>query len=242
MNGLHHKVQLLLSIFIFIGYVPLSHSQSTRDNAIHVVYDAIVGGENTGLYNGPEFKDQFLDSWDGSHIYLNTHVFTHNTLIYNNQRYTNVPLKYDLFDDNVVIRSEDNLSIFQIKLVPENISSFTVHNRDFVKLTEPQLNIDGHGFFEIASIGNIVSLYIKHVKTKKKETINNILQYSLVEDNYYLLVYNGVYHIVRSIKGFKKVIPNRYKEIRKFRKEYKSIYKTDRDGFMIKLIKYLDGH
>lgn len=126
MNGLHHKVQLLLSIFIFIGYVPLSHSQSIRDNAIHVVYDAIVGGENTGLYNGPEFKDQFLDSWDGSHIYLNTHTFMHSTLIYNDQLYTNVALKYDLFDDNVVIRSEDNYCLLVYNGVYHIVRSISI--------------------------------------------------------------------------------------------------------------------
>ena len=233
------------SIKFFIGVCFLNtlvlFSQSAKDNAVHEIYDALVNRENTALYNGPEFTDQFLNSWDESHIYLNTSAFTYNSLVYNNQLYSNVPLKYDLLGDNIVIRSDDYLSIFEIKLIPENISRFTANNRDFIRLTDAPPNLDGHGFFEIASIGNTLSLYIKHVKKKKRETINNVLQYSLIEDNYYLLLYNDVYHIIGSVKDFKKVVPERYKEIRNFQKDYRLLYKTDRNDFMIKLIKYLDG-
>lgn len=234
MNNYCSKALLLLSFFLCLGLV--SYSQSVRDNIAHHVYDGLVSKENTGLYNGPEFKDQFLDSWDESHIYLDSSGFINGTLVYNNQLYTGVLLKYDLYGDNVIIRSNDHLGSFQVALIAENISGFTVHNRDFTKLTGTGSELEGSGFFEVAT----PALYIKHVKKRKRETIDNVLQYRFLEDNHYVLLYNAVYHIIYDIKDFKHILPDKYKQIQDFKKQNKRLYKTDPDRFMIALIKYLD--
>lgn len=167
MNNICHKIFLFPSIFLCLGLVSYAQSASVMDNIVHHVYDELVGSENTGLYNGPEFKDQFLDSWDDSHMYLDSSVFMNGTLVYNNQLYTGVPLKYDIYGDNVIIRSNDHLSSFQVELIAENISRFTVHNRDFTKLTGTGSELEGNGYFEVAILGKVASLYIKHVKREK---------------------------------------------------------------------------
>lgn len=240
MNNFCHKTLLFLSIFLCLGLASYAQSVSVMDNIVHHVYDELVSSENTGLYNGPEFKDQFLDSWDNSHMYLNSSVFMNGTLVYNNQLYTGVPLKYDIYGDNVIIRSNDHLSSFQVELIAENISGFTVHNRDFTKLTATGSELEGNGFFEVATLGKVASLYIKHVKKRKRETVDNVLQYSFLEDNHYVFLYNAAYHIIYDLKDFKQVLPDTYKQIRDFKKQNKRLYKTDPDSFMKALIKDLD--
>jgi hypothetical protein len=240
MNNLYDKASISLSIFLCLGLVSYAQSVSVMNNIVHHVYDGLVSSENTGLYNGPEFKDQFLDSWDNSHMYLDSSVFMNGTLVYNNQLYTGVPLKYDIYEDNVIIRSNDHLSSFQVELTTENISGFTVHNRDFTKLTGTGSELEGNGFFEVAILGKGASLYIKHVKKRKRETIDNILQYSFLKDNHYVFLYNDAYHIIYDLKDFKQVLPDTYKQIRDFKKQNKRLYKTNPDSFMIALVKYLD--
>jgi hypothetical protein len=240
MNNFCHKIFLFLSIFLCLGLVSYAQSASVIDNIVHHVYDELVGSENTGLYNGPEFKDQFLDSWDDSHMYLDSSVFMNGTLVYNNQLYTGIPLKYDIYGDNVIIRSNDHLSSFQVELIAENISRFTVYNRDFTKLTGTGSELEGNGFFEVAILGKVASLYIKHVKKRKRETIDNILQYNFLEDNHYVFLYNAAYHIIHELKDFRQVVPDKYKQIRDFKKQNKRLYKTDSDNFMIALVKHLD--
>ncbi len=240
MNNLFDKASISLSIFLCLGLVSYAQSVSVMDNIVHHVYDGLVSSENTGLYNGPEFKDEFLDSWDNSHMYLNSSVFIKGTLVYNNQLYTGVPMKYDLYGDNVILRSNDHLSSFQVELMAEYISGFSVHNRDFTKLTATGSELEGNDFFEVAILGKVVSLYIKHVKKRKRETIDNVLQYSFLEDNHYVFLYNDAYHIIYDLKDFKQVVPAIYKQIRDFKKQNKQLHKTDPDRFMIALIKYLD--
>ena len=119
-----NKVYLILSTILFIGFV--SFSQLKSDDSIHNVYDDLVSLENTGLYNGTEFKDQFVNT-DGSYRYFNLFNFTEGSIVYNNQFYSNVLLKYDLVEDNIISRSYDNLSLFKIGLIAELINFCTTY-------------------------------------------------------------------------------------------------------------------
>lgn len=232
-----NKVHLILSTILFIGYV--SYSQPKSDSSIHNVYDDLVSLENTGLYNGTEFKDQFVNT-DGSYRYFNLFNFTEGSIVYNNQFYSNVLLKYDLVEDNIITRSDDNLSLFKVRLIAEKISSFSIYNHKFIRLTDTELNLNDNGFFEIIYLGNKLNCYIKHQKKTKERAINKRMQYRFLDDNYYLLLFGETYHIIHSIKDLIKVIPERDQQIRNFYRSYKPLYELNTDGFMKQLVKYLD--
>ncbi|WP_148232078.1 hypothetical protein [Maribacter sp. HTCC2170] len=231
-----------LFLLVFLVTCLGSYSQSVTKSIIHHVYDGLVGLDNTGLFNGPEFKDQYLDSWDDSHIYLNSSAIMSGTVVYNNQFYTKVLMKYDILEDNLIIRSNDKLNHFLIKPLSGNISQFRIHNKTFVRLMDEKLNLEGNGFFEAALQGERVSLYIKQVKKRKRQTVDNVLQYRFYQDNYYVLLYKGKYHTIFSIKDLKNVIPDKYKQIRNFQKQNKTLYRNNMDSFMTSLVKFLDAN
>lgn len=227
--------------FLFFSLLDLvAFSQTKLPNDIYETYDKIVGLDNTGLYNGTEFTDLFLNT-DGTYRYFNGYDYTPGTVAYNGQYYVNVLLKYDLLDDNLLTRSNDNLSIFNVKLIPEFVDSFSIYNRNFVRLTDIDLNISGNGFFEAAYLGNDLELYIKHTKKKKDKALNSGIQYRFSDDNFYIVKTNGKYSIVDSSKDLRELIPEKDKEIRDFYKSYRALNKSNPDVFMVKLLKYLDG-
>ena len=232
------KSTLLFSLLAFIGFG--AFSQTNSENNIYETYDKIVGLDNTGLYNGTEFTDAFLNT-DGSYRYFKGFDYSKGSVIYNGQKYVNVSLKYDLLEDNLLVRSDDNLSIFNVKLIPEFVNSFSIYNNNFVRLTGTNLNISGSGFFESAYIGNDLSLYIKHTKKKKDKALKSGIQYKFSEVNFYVLKTNGKYHLVNSEKDIEKILPEKKEEIRSFSKSYNALYKSNRDSYMAKLVKYLDG-
>lgn len=215
-------------------------SQTNSQNSIYETYDAIVGLDNTGLYNGTEFTDPFLNT-DGSYRYFNGFDYTKGNVDYNGQRYVNVSLKYDLLEDNLLVRSDDNLSIFNVKMIPDFIGEFTLYNHHFVRLPETNLNIHGSGYFETAYLGNDLSLYIKHTKKKKDKALNSGIQYQFTQINFYVLKSNGKYNLVSSSKDIEKILPEKKELIRIFSKTYKTLYKSNTDSYMTKLVKYLDG-
>ena len=236
----HSFFRAYITFCICLGIVSFCCTQSIVDANHLELYDALVGRENTGLFNGPQFKDENLHAWDDSHIYFGSANYVSSNLVYNGQLYIDVPLRYDIFGDNVSIRSSDHLSIFKIRLIPESTAGFSIDDRHFTRLLTTGLALPGHGFFEISFIGDNYALYTKHLKRKKRETVNKVLQYRFVNENYYLLWVNNSYHTIYSIKDFKQIIPDRYMQVRNFRKQNKSLYKNHRDAFMIALIKDMD--
>mgnify|MGYP003654892661 FL=1 len=94
-------------MFLFFKIVVL-FSQSLTDNEIHKTYNDLVGLENTGFYNGPEFKDEYANS-SGDSRYFNQSIFVDGTIEYDGQLFVNVALEYDIFSDNVITKSKDFL-------------------------------------------------------------------------------------------------------------------------------------
>ena len=240
MNSFSCRTQLSLFLFLFFKIVVL-FSQSLTDNEIHKTYNDLVGLENTGFYNGPEFKDEYANS-SGDSRYFNQSIFVDGTIEYDGQLFVNVPLEYDIFSDNVITKSKDYMGNFIVRLIPEFISKFTIDGHNFIKLYDSKLQLAGNGFYEIATAGNQFKLYLKHIRKVKERTVDFSVQYGFTSHNFYLVQCDGDYFIISSIKDFKRVVPVRYKEIQKFRKDYKLMYKSNNHGFMIKLIEYLNGY
>lgn len=235
MNITIRKLNFLLLAFIGFG----AFSQNNSQQNIYEAYDKMVGLDNTGLYNGTEFTDLFLNT-DGTFRYFNGFDYSKGSVEYNGQYYSNVSLKYDLLEDNLLTRSEDNLSIFNVKLIPDFVKSFSIYNRDFVKLQHTNLSIAGNGFFEIGYLGNEVSLYIKRTKKKKDKPLNTGVQYRFSEENFYVLKTNGNFYVVGKAKDVWKILPEKEDRIRQFYKSYKALYKSNLDSFMVKLVQNLN--
>jgi hypothetical protein len=238
----YSKAFLTLTIFLYAGFASLAYNQSVADKAIYQAFDTLVSRENTGLYNGPQFIANYPNSWDDSHVYLVSANYQKGTLVYHNQWYTEVPLRYDLIEDNISIRSNDYLSAFKIRVDPNSITSFLIHDRKFIKLWDTGIDLRGNGFFEIAFAGKTVTLYIKHVKRIKRETVDKVPQQRFINDNYYLIWENDTYYLIQSWKDFKKVSPDRYAQVRNFYQLNRSLFKNTPDDFMVKLMAFLDAN
>ncbi len=232
------RVHLVFLILLISAY--LSNAQNNSKDRVFETYDALVGSDNTGLYNGTEFTDLFLNT-DGSYRYFNGFDYSKGSVTYNGQYYVNVSLKYDLLEDDLLARSDDNLSIFNIRLIPEFVDSFTIYKRVFTRLTDTGITLAANGFFEVVYFGKDLNLYVKHIKKKKERAISGGVQYKFIEDNFYVLKSVGRYTVISSEKDIKKAFPQAEDQIHQFYKSYKTLYKSNRELFMTNLVKYLDG-
>lgn len=210
--------------------------QTSSLDRIYRTYDQLVGLDNTGLYNGTEFTDMYLNT-DGTFRYLDGFDYTKGSVVYNGQYYVDVLLKYDILEDQLLTKSNDNLGIFNVKLITEFVSEFTLKDRHFVKITE----FGEKEFFEWGYKGNAINLYIKHKKTKRKKVIKSGIQYSFKPVNFYLIEYNGKYSKIETIGNVRREFPDIKPQINDFYHSFKSLYKEDRDIFMKKLASYMDN-
>jgi len=225
---------------LFLGMCFFSFSQQSIDNNKYEEYDAIVGIENTGLFNGTEFRDLYVNT-DKTYRYFNQIEFTEGSIVYCNQLYSKVLMRYDLLEDNVIIKSNDNLSLFNVKLQPERIEHFSINSHQFVQLSNTKLDFEDHNFFEVLYLGNTLNMYIKQLKKKRKNIVGSDIEYSFTQANFHLLFYKDTYYEIRSIRDLQKAMPENEAQIRSFYSSYSSLYKSDIDVFMLKLSRYLDG-
>ena len=158
-------------------------SQSTTDNRNYEVFDEIVGLENTTFFNGPQFKDDYPKAI-GDSRYFNQNVFAQSEIEYDGELFSNVPLEYDVFSDNVITRSNDYMNNFIVQLIPSYISRFTINGHNFVKLEDSKFSSDGNGFYEVMSLGKSFELYIKHIRNEKELTVDFAIQYRFTNQNY----------------------------------------------------------
>ncbi len=202
---------------------------------IYNTYDNLVSLENTDLFNGTEFTDLFLNT-DGTYRYLKEFDYSKGSVVYMGQYHVDVLLKYDLLEDNLLTRSNDNLSIFNTRLISDFVSEFNLHNLHFVKL-----DVFGKSeFFEMAHQGKTISLFIKHQKKQRSKALSSGIQYSFKSENYYLVNHNETYTQVSSKRDFRREFPSLKTEIDEFFKRFQALYKQDKDEFIRKLIAYLD--
>lgn len=222
-----------LFIILFASFV--ANAQSTVQDSIYKTYDKLVSLDNTSLFNGTEFTDPFLNT-NGTFRYLGGFDYVKGSVVYKDQYFVDVLLKYDVYEDNLLTKSNDNLSIFEVKLIPEFVSEFTLHKRHFVRMTVFQKS----EFFELAYEGNSIDLFIKHKLKKREKALKSGVQHSFKPINYYVFKHNESFIEVASINELRRALPKVKNQIKDFRQTYKTLYKQDRDGFMTKLAAYLD--
>lgn len=220
--------------FIFLASFVVNAQTASQDK-IYKTYDQLVSLDNTSLYNGTEFTDPFLNT-NGTFRYLEGFDYVKGSVVYKNQYFVDVLLKYDVFEDNLLTKSNDNLSIFEVKLIPEFVSEFTLHQRHFLRKTI----FEKSGFFEVAYQGNAINLYIKHRLKKREKALKTGVQHNFKPINYYVFRYKESYYKVESISDLRRALPEVKDQINSFRKSQKTLYKKDRDSFMIKLSNYID--
>lgn len=232
------KIRFCFTFIFFLLNVAFAQTTS-RDHQFET-YNKLVGGDPTDLYNGTEFTDLFLNT-NGTYRYFNGFDYTPGTVVYNGQYYVGVLLKYDVLEDNLLVRSDDNLSVFNIKLIPGFVQSFSVHGHQFVNITPAALDLSGNGFFEKAYEGTTLNLYIKRTKKKREKPLKNGIQYSFAAADFYVLEHDGSYSVVGNERDFRKIFPGKQDEIREYFKRYKSLLKLDSDRFYFNLTQFLDG-
>ena len=198
----------------FTSYQPLDYAQR------ELWFDEIVGSENTGLINGPEYFIAFQGG--PTNPFFGSLELKESQLWFDQAYYPKVQLLYDIYTDKVVVRHRDKRGIFSmIALDQSKIEGFTLHNHHFIKLTNPK-SLGGHpenSYYDILYAGKQVQVVVKRMKVESQTTSR--VEYK-TDDRYYFIrdkqwvSLNGL----SSISGLMKESAN---EIKAFAKSKKSI-------------------
>lgn len=175
-------LKLLLSLvaatFIVQTTVAQIPGTSAQDSVLVLAgtFTDVVTPESP-LYNGPEHADYHPQTIGKP--YFQTIDWINGTIYSKGLIYKNVPMKYDLVKDRLVIRHHNGF--YKIELVSQQIDSFSLAGHSFLRLqANKEALVPKMGFYEVVQTPGI-SLYIRR-ENRIVEFIDNRVLARRVEE------------------------------------------------------------
>ena len=202
-------------IFLLKTAVLLGQTSREGDSLNASVYQAklsanILIGENSSLYNGREYTE-VSKKIIGDPLFLHKDFVT-GEVKYSGVLYSNVPLFYDLYQDELITKHMNR--IFKIQLVKEKVEYFKISEHYFInatKLKYVQLN----GFYEVV-LDEEIKVLMKRTKRLDEQSGASEIQRTLKDKTQYFIIHNKDLFEITSKKSLKAAFPGFKNDISKW--------------------------
>lgn len=236
----------VLQLFTYISFSvtvcsTIYGQQNKNETEYYNWFDENLGSENSLLFNGTRPSEN-TKSNDGSHKYYLSPAYIPGNIVYSDQPFFNIPLKYDIYEDEIIINLTSGTKSSIIKLIKANVQRFTLQNKQFIQLEDRDQKLIVNGFYEVLFESPERSLYKKHHKTKKERIVQKEVYTDFKEEDLYLMQRLGKYHTISNKNDLIKIMPEQRSTINRLYKENDKLRKSDLDAFLTKLCKNLSGY
>jgi hypothetical protein len=223
-------------LLFFISFFSHSQTQNTQRN-YYKWFDSQIGIENTGLNNGIRYKELYRIK-NGKHKFYLSPNFIKGDIFYQGQLYYDIDMKYDLFEDQIIINLETQQGFSTFQLIKDLIDYFIIENKQFIQLTNNKVSNSPNlisGFYEIYFSSSNFILYKKYFKNRIKFLESKVV-FSEFRNKYeYYIFYNNTYYLIDRKNDFRKIFPSQMKIITSFYNKNKILLKSNYDLFMMQL-------
>lgn len=216
--------------------------KASLQNAIDL-FNNEVGG-NSHLFNGPEHRGYMRPAV--GHPYFLNEQFKTGSLYYDGIFYQNIPLMYDLTNDNLVsvqyVKDSSLLyrAIFKMDLVRDKTGSFSLPGHEFVKL-DPDTTTTSmkRGFYELLYNGN-QKVLVRRTKVLVEEIRDRDLVRRYDSSNVYYILKDGVYHNIKNKNSVLDVFKDKRKDVSAYINKNRWKYRKQREVLITNAARYYD--
>lgn len=216
-----------ISVLILVILYPLFTfcQQTNKDDSKYEWFDSLIGETNSGLFEGQVYYDVY-NVRENRHQFLNTSQFQKGSATYIGQGYFNLDLRYDVFNDNVIVRNKEIYWTPPMIFDSDLLLKFSIERNEFVNL-RTSISDGETGFFEIILRLNSSRLLKKHKKKLFVKTEDEILYHEFKDDFKYYLQQGSTYFKLRSSKDLNAIFPEHKKAIKLLEKKHRVLKKSD---------------
>lgn len=241
MNNFQKILQFSLLFGLLLNNTP-SLSQDTNDKTIYNWFDKSIEKENLSINNGIVHSNPYKTAKDNN-MYFSADKFDMGTLVYETQTYYDIYLKYDLYNDILVLSPSGLSNNIGINLGSDKVSSFTLKGIHFVRRIKQSNNPSEFitGFYEENKISPTFLFYIKHHKDIQKIVNENGLSYKFKENNAFFIDYKNTLYYVKNKNDIIAVFANQKKIINEYYTMNNELRKTDLNQFMRNLMVFVSN-
>lgn len=235
-----------LSRLLFILLCPTVftclNAQSNTEKELYNHFDAVIGIENTGLYNGVAYNE-FHKVDREQHKFLFSNEMHEGEITYDGQTYYDIPLKYNIYDDVVLVKLQHNLLTHTFQLITEKIEGFKINNSEFIRINKQNEKKEIGGIYEVlwSNENHSLALLKKHrLKENVKLDRGEVSVYTYKkDDSEFVLKQAGELFSVKSRDDFQELFPKYKKDISQFYKDGRSLRRSNPEKFLTNLMSFL---
>ncbi|WP_166521933.1 hypothetical protein [Flagellimonas ochracea] len=203
--------------------------------------DTKTGIENTGLFDGEVHVEEYRTINENTQ-YFPEPYFIPARVQYGGQWFYDVQLKYDVFNDQLVARVPNDIGGLAIRLFKNDIAEFRFGQAHFINFEKLVKNSKQNGFFRKVHHSDEYVLLAKPSKKRLQRRDRNRIYYEFVDaKNEYVLVNGGAVMEIGNMKDLVDFLPEREQEIESFYRTNKRLHSSDRESFLLALIKQLEN-
>ncbi|MEM9362095.1 MAG: hypothetical protein AAGA43_05640 [Bacteroidota bacterium] len=211
--------------------------QHIDQNAIYDWYDEKTNPASSTLYNGVQYINEFVVFKDTLHQFYNTNKFEKGRVVCDNKYFGSVFLKYDLYNDDLILAPSGSSGSFPFKLLKSNVGSFELNETRFVNVDKLKKVGDNQkvGFCEFIWGNNKFELYKKSWKVKKEITVKNRRFYEFSEKGRFYVYFKENFYPADDKTDWVSLFPEHKETIRAFFKDARKQLKTNPAKFYERL-------
>ncbi|WP_029037045.1 hypothetical protein [Salinimicrobium xinjiangense] len=135
------------SLFLVVGVMSFySHlfgqENSAGNKEMFIAFDMAIGEVNTAIYSGAEYieKHRMINE---NHKFFQSREFVPSTVDYAGQTFFNIPLKYNVFEDLVIVNPQDRKIQNGFRLFDNQLQGFDYNGRSFVNISSAGAKTSG---------------------------------------------------------------------------------------------------
>ena len=219
----------------------LAFSSLQAQSSIDEHFDQTVGKENLPLNNGVFYYNLYKTNNTNQYYYTNKYLV--GNIVYEDQFYNNVNLKYDIYKDILIFKPYGESENFGIELINDKVSQFSINNKKFINLSNiTKDSIKGiKGYYEENFVSERISFYIKHKKGTKTFIQNQAVYNDFEVENEFLLLINNNYNQIKNKKDVVTLFTQYKNEINNFYSDNSKLQKINKTEFYEKLFRFIDN-
>lgn len=232
------KLRVLILLLLPCSFF-ISAQQTTSKRESLIFFDNLTGIENTKLYNGNRYYNTYKIS-ETNHNFFYAPEYVKGDVVYDNEFFYNIDLKYDALKDVLVSKLDDKKSFVNLELIKQKVKSFTINNHKFINVDLIINSKELNGFAELITSSKNYTFFVKRKKEVRERIKGNKVVHLFYETNTYFLYSKGEVHKIKSYKSLRKQFPDYETAINTYYKSNRLLVKNNEYQFMTGLFKRLD--
>lgn len=239
LNGLCFWILISFSTGVYSQDANVDNLSSKALSKAFYEYDNYFG-KNLSIYTGKQYNDKY-GAVDGHQFFMDDY-WEQGSVIFDGQLYDSIYLKYDIFNDELLVEYFSDKGLAMTLLLQNTmVSSFTLQGHTFIKLQVDSAATIKTGFYDQLFLGANVSAYARRQKEIVRTTGSTTLQDDFVEKDKYYFLKDGIYHQVSKRGSVVRVLADHKKEVKHFIKSNYLVFQTEKDRDLTIVARYYES-